>query len=73
MQAALIDTEDRLDKAEKGLKAERRGIRAVLFDSEQRVQKLTEQFSVSRRREIRWRRKYLEVVGDEFVDCPASA
>ncbi len=48
LQAALIDTEDRLDKVEKWTKAERLGMQAALYDSEQRVQKLTEQLSVSR-------------------------
>jgi hypothetical protein len=73
LQDALSVTEDRLDYVEKRRKAERREMRDALFASEQRVRELGEQLHVRRRKETRWRRKYLEVVGDEFVDRPASA
>ena len=44
----------------------------ALFASEQRVQELGEQLGGRLLKETRWRRKYMEVVGDEFVDRPAS-
>jgi hypothetical protein len=46
LQATLLDTEDRLDKAEKRHKEARREMRAALLDSEQRVQKLAEKLSL---------------------------
>ncbi len=72
MQAALLDTEGRLDYGSKRRKAEQREMQDALFASEQRVQELGEQLGVRRRKETRWRRKYMEVVGDEFVDRQAS-
>jgi hypothetical protein len=73
LRDALSVTEDRLDYVEKRRKAERREMRDALFASEQKVRELGEQLHVRRRKETRWRRKYLEVVGDEFVHRPASA
>ncbi len=57
LQAALLDTEGRLDYVNKRRKAELREMWDALFASEQRVQELGEQLGVSRRKETRWRRK----------------
>ncbi len=53
LQAALLDTELRLDKAEKRRKEERRKMRAASLDSEQRVKNLAEQLSLRRQKEAR--------------------
>jgi hypothetical protein len=73
LQAALLDTEGRLDSVNKRRKAELWEMRDTFFANEQRVQELGEHLGVRRRKETRWRRKYMEVFGDKFVDRPASA
>ncbi len=76
LQEALLATEDRLDYVEKRRKQSGGKCKMCYLPANRerlRELKLMEQLNVRWPKETRWRRKYMEVTGDEFVDRPASA
>ena len=79
LQRALVDYDDRQYKMRKEFSAKRRRERenaraweAAFWKSDREVRRLGLLLYEGRWRETRWHRKYLEVVGDQFGDRPAS-
>jgi hypothetical protein len=86
LQHAVNDYDNHMYKMRKEFSAKRRRERenamawmedaraweAAFRKSDRQVRKLGRLLQEGRRRETRWHRKYLEVVGDEFVGRPAS-
>ena len=79
LQHAVLDYDNHMYKMRKEFSAKRRRERenaraweAAFRKSDREVRKLGRLLQEGRRRETRWHRKYLEVVGDQFGDRPAS-
>ena len=79
LQHAVLDYDNRMYKMRKEFSAKRRRERenaraweAAFRKSDREVRRMGRLLCEGRRRETRWHRKYLEVVGDQFGDRPAS-